>query len=41
MYDELDRGVAWKDYLRSNIENRIKNKLIVVRDNIKFIDKPF
>lgn len=40
-YDELDRGVAWKEYLKSNVENKIKNKMIVDRDNIEFIGKPF
>jgi hypothetical protein len=40
-YDELDRGVAWKEYLKSSIENKIKNKMIVDRDKIDFVGNPF
>lgn len=40
-YDELDREVPWKDYLKSNIENKIKNKMIIDRNKIEFVGEPF
>lgn len=40
-YDELNKEVTWNDYVKSNIENKIKNKNIVDRDKIVFVGKPF
>jgi hypothetical protein len=40
-YDELDRGVVWKEYLKSSIENKVKNKMLVDRDKIEYVGNPF